>query len=205
MPGFYILMRGNSRAEMAFIPRKSGSDHVTFFKGEALLPAPVYFRKHLGAVLYDHVSGGDPYLQLYHQRFFNELLLLGYTGFMAVPAILQARTTTTDHACLVVTGRAGEEDVRKGEIIDLGPIVPGGPSKIVKRGIFFDEDTWDGSDFFLLKDKTFVIVTERVKEVIERLQLTNVKVVPVEEVEVSIFNLCLKNPELREYYMAQLR
>lgn len=204
MPGFYLLDHGNSHAEMIFIPRETSMDHFSFLKGELSLPAPLYFKQHLGAVLYDHVVGGDPALHIYHRRFFEALQLAGITGFVAIPAILQSRTTTKDYACLVVTGRAGEEDVRTGKIIDLGPIAPGAPSKIVKQGIYFDEAGWDGSDIFLLKDKKHVIVTERVRDIVLALALSNVKVVPLEEVEVSIFNLTMKDKSLREFYMQKL-
>lgn len=204
MPGFYLLDHGKAHAEMTFIPRELRPDYGSFLKGEAALPAPVYFKQHLGAVLYDHVDGGDPSLHIYHRRFFEALHQQGITGFEAVPAILQSRTSTTAYACLVVKGRAGEEDVRKGKIIDAGPIVPGAPSKIVKRGVYFDEGSWDGSDIFLLKDKGHVIVTEKVRNIVLELGLSNVKVVPLEEVEVSIFSLTLRDKELRAYYMQQL-
>lgn len=204
MPGFYLLDHGNSHAEMIFISRATGVDYFSFLKGELSLPAPVYFKQHLGAVLYDHVVGGDPALHIYHRRFFDALHHAGITGFVAVPAILQSHTTTKEYACLVVTGRAGEEDLRTGKIIDLGPIAPGAPSKIVKRGVFFDEATWDGADMFLLKDKRHVIVTEKVKDIVVELGLSNVRVVPLEEVEVSIFNLTGRDKALREYYMEKL-
>ena len=40
-------------------------------------------------------------------------------------------------------------------------------------GIFFDESTWDGSDFFVPEGTAMVCVTARVKEALEKSDLQN--------------------------------
>jgi len=49
-----------------------------------------------------------------------------------------------------------------------------------KNGLLVDEDTWDGNDFFKIEGWQKIIVTERVKELIESERLSNCLLVPVE-------------------------
>ncbi|MEW6620623.1 MAG: hypothetical protein AB1422_15020 [bacterium] len=50
-----------------------------------------------------------------------------------------------------------------------------------KYGILVDEKRWNGSDFFRLKDCNYGLVSERVKEVVEKHKLSNIEFTPSNE------------------------
>lgn len=71
-----------------------------------------------------------------------------------------------------------------------GPIVEGWPTEKVvtpsilpaQRGRFFSLDTWDGSDFFIPDNSAWLIVIEKVKDIIEQYKLTNISLTKLSEV-----------------------
>ncbi len=85
-----------------------------------------------------------------------------------------------------VTGRAGSRDLRRGEIIDKPPIVPGGKPYQVLRGLYFEGDYWDGQDFCLMGSTLTIIVTERVVRLFKRHRIRNVEFIRLPEVEVDV-------------------
>jgi len=85
-----------------------------------------------------------------------------------------------------VTGRAGSQDLRRGEIIDKPPIVPGGNPYQVLRGLYFEGDYWDGQDFCLMGSTLTIIVTERVVRLFKRHRIRNVEFIRLPEVEVDV-------------------
>jgi hypothetical protein len=54
-------------------------------------------------------------------------------------------------------------------------------------GIIIDENSWDGSDFFMMEVYGYVFVTERVKKVIEEHKLTGVELTPSTELRYGDF------------------
>jgi len=86
---------------------------------------------------------------------------------------------------LVVTGSAGRAHPDSGinlkfhcQYCGLTRYTP------IKKGvgIIVDETQWDGSDFFtIIEYRKFVLVTEKVKKIIEENNLKGVRVVPVSE------------------------
>jgi hypothetical protein len=173
-------------------------------RGEANVETPIHLVKGPGSKLYNAVHC-DVGVQLFHNRFFDILSKAGVTGFDSLPAAITIKgQTINDYSCLIVTGRAYGIDYHKGEVIDKGPIVPGGSSIIVKKGLYFNETSWDGSDFFLLDDTLLLMVTEKVKEVIQEHKLTNIKLTDSEEVEDDIHHLSVRRPELLQFYHNQL-
>jgi len=70
--------------------------------------------------------------------------------------------------------------------------VPGGTSTIVKKGIYFDERSWDSSDIFLLEGKLHLFITQKVKNIIDRLGLTNVIITDTVDREMDIHHLTVR-------------
>jgi len=54
-----------------------------------------------------------------------------------------------------------------------------------ENGIIFDEKEWDGSDFFEVDGWGVILITERVKDFIEKHGLTNVIIIPLNEFKVD--------------------
>jgi hypothetical protein len=59
----------------------------------------------------------------------------------------------------------------------------GGPQFVKRIGLYFTPGSWDGNDFFTPKNTMQVFVTKKVKELIDRNQLTNFRIDPITEVE----------------------
>lgn len=182
------------------------TDPYKFMRGEQEVQTPVLVNRSGGHKLYDVIHGSAVGVLLFHNRFFKALRAERVTGFDSLPASIMVRDKTVDdYSFLVVKGRAYGIDDYKGEVIDKGPIVPGGASVVVKRGLYFDEGTWDGSDIFLLDETLFIIVTEKVMNIIKNLAITNLTCTDTEMVESDIHHNALDRPELLQYYMGQLK
>lgn len=180
-------------------------DTYQFMRGELPMETPIPFPRNMGHRLYDAVHC-DVGVQLFHNRFFDAMRREGVTGFDSLPATITMKDKEIhDYRCLIVKGRAYNIDYDRGEIIDKGPMVPGGISKIVKKGLYFDESTWDGSDFFLLDKTLHLIVTEKVKDIVEKMNLTNILFTDTVDVEDDIHHLSVDNPERLQYYKDQLK
>jgi hypothetical protein len=63
--------------------------------------------------------------------------------------------------------------------VDQGPDVP------MIRGLYFDADTWDGTDLFLLGDTAFRIVTARVADAVRAAKLRNIRLTRLADVEIA--------------------
>lgn len=60
------------------------------------------------------------------------------------------------------------------------------------------------SDFFVLDNKAYIIVTEKVRQIFLDLKVTNVEITPIEEYQVDIETLSIGKPELYKYFMEKL-
>ncbi|MFL5348308.1 MAG: hypothetical protein ACJ8AT_26230 [Hyalangium sp.] len=82
---------------------------------------------------------------------------------------------------LAVTGRCGNIDWAQG--IEVPRIFPAGIFPVWK-GLFFDPDSWDGSDFFIPGERVgYVLVVEEVKKAFERAKIKNVSFTPLDQFE----------------------
>ncbi len=85
---------------------------------------------------------------------------------------------------LAIAGAACEADYNRSTVIAKPPPTPRGRSYDVYRGLFFDEDKWDGSDMFWVGGVR--VVVKKVKEVFEQSGIKNVCFTPLIEREVRV-------------------
>ena len=85
---------------------------------------------------------------------------------------------------LAVTGAACEADYSRSAVVSKPPPTPRGRSYDVFRGLYFDEDQWDGSDMFWVGGVR--VVVERVKEIFVRYNVRNVRFTPLAEREIRV-------------------
>ena len=83
-----------------------------------------------------------------------------------------------------VLGRCGQIDYSKSEII-YKQMFEWSPLKKHYKGEHFDLDQWDGSDFFVPKGTSETIVTSKVADVLEKNKITNLRLTPLSDVEIS--------------------
>lgn len=84
-----------------------------------------------------------------------------------------------------VTSIISEIDYSRSKIVAKPDIIPGKPN-IIKMGIYFDENRWDGSDFF---NAMGVLVTSRVVRALQKLRpkAKNWEVIPAKVYEWSLY------------------
>ena len=128
------------------------------------------------------VGGGAPgiiFISKQVQRFLEEYKL---TGWSTYPILLYDQTGKVCHGFtgLSITGRCGPIDEERGEMV---PGQAPNTSTPYFRGIFFDESTWDGSDFFTPQDGGGTFVTEAVKRAFEENGITDFDFTPLTESE----------------------
>ena len=89
--------------------------------------------------------GGSPALVIVSPEFCQALTDAGCTGWSTFAVVVLGehddRVVTAEHRGLVVLGRCGRIDY------DRSTPIPG--SRTGRRGLFFDIDSWDGSDLFV--------------------------------------------------------
>jgi len=85
---------------------------------------------------------------------------------------------------LAILGRGGGRDRTKSPIIDKPAPVPGGKPYRAYRGLFFDEDHWDGSDLFFVDG--FIVVTQPAHDYFVRSKVSNIRLTPISEVEIDV-------------------
>jgi hypothetical protein len=111
-----------------------------------------------------------------------------FTGWEVVPVELRdkAGDLMPTYYYLCVRGRSGPIDDHRS--VKMDAIYPGGvfPAWV---GLFFDEGTWDGSDFFVPEGTTFIVVVERLKRALEKAKVRNVRFKPLDQVQNRSLNL----------------
>jgi len=103
------------------------------------------------------------------------------TGWSTYPIALhnKAGKLCPGYAGLSITGRCGPIDQQGGKV------VPGqrqGKKFVLRAGLYFDEATWGGSDFFCpAGENTYMFVTDRVKSVFEQHSIEGFEFPPLTE------------------------
>lgn len=135
----------------------------------------------------------------------------GFTGFEARPVTIErieyvSRKRTREMVIpalweLLIKGKGGdaapESGIRViGEIEDTGILL----YSSFRNGIIVDEANWDGADFFTVNGyPRFILVTERVKQLIMDRRLTNCALIPSHKLE---WGSGIRPEEFREQHRA---
>jgi hypothetical protein len=146
--------------------------------GEWRPAEPIGFEYHLGRTPKDLIGTSTAsHRHLLSDRIIRTLSANKFTGWSTYPI----RVTGKDgrqiegYHGFAVTGRSGPPDrsrSQKTEKFKEGSFVE-------IRGLFFDENTWDGSDIFLCGPH--VCVTQVVYEAVTALRPTNIEFTPLDE------------------------
>ena len=119
---------------------------------------------------------------LLNSRAIGVLRRAGLSGWSVQQCKLHDKQgTTLTFGFLQVIGRCGPIQDERSAVLDR--IYPGGVFP-VRRGLYFEAGTWDGSDVFMpAGDVGWILVTARVKEAFETAGISNVAFVPLDDVE----------------------
>lgn len=165
-----------------FANLEKGTPHRELLRGEWVPESPLEASWSMGKAEPPDIAWGQStdwlYLSPRVQQLFSKNNLTGWTTY---PIVLhnKAGVVCTGYAGLSIVGRCGPID-RQG-----GQLAPGesAESKFALRvGLYFDETTWDGSDFFCpAGNNSYMFATEKVKNVFEQHDIGGFEFTPLTE------------------------
>ena len=170
-----------------------GDDRLTFeqvkeFGSGAPLPQePIRLRGYMGRQVMDVLWTGSLWFCV-SSRVIELLSEHGITGWSTFPVEVydhQGEPLPGYHG-FAITGPTCRRDKSRSQIVAKPPPVPQGEGFDVYRGLYFDENQWDGSDFFWVDRSGGRVVTERVYRLFKRNKISNVRFVPLPEVEIDV-------------------
>jgi len=140
---------------------------------------PVFVR-HMGARVYDVIPSSYPGIYLISRKFVNVLETNNFTGWKTYSARVYDKENkrVKDYYGFRICGKCGPhiESMSKDVMVEFpAGEFPG------KKGLFFDPKTYDGSDIFLLKKSTHIIMHYKVKNALEKANITNAEFVNITE------------------------
>ena len=164
-------------------------DQYALIRREYIPTEPIIYEYHSGGEPRDLIGTTLPPLKLLSNRVFDLFQENQFTGWATYPIDLYSKKNEriTGYQGFSVPGRCGKIDESLSKREWRGPAVPGGARYKVWVGVYFDLNTWDGSDIFVPASSGLVIVTERVKTAIEKAKLKNISFERLTEIEQLMF------------------
>lgn len=197
-PGLRALAKGDGKQAHHIIPTQNFDRDAPFLDAGVHVPKDYVGPRHLfglsllhgdyspGAPLRaEQDSDGEPgdvvwagvMLRLLSPRFVQVLEASKATGWTTWPVEIRTRRdgTLRHYRGLTVLGRC-ENLYFAGDPVDVGRRVK------KRKGLAFDRATWDGSDVFCDERKGLILVTERLKNEMEKAKLTNVSFEDIDDI-----------------------
>lgn len=84
---------------------------------------------------------------------------------------------------LSITGRCGAIDNSRSIETLMPPLMPNAPKRLTHLGIYFDENTHDGTDLFCPEGTSYIFTNDRIKNLFEKYEITNCYFRPQSEIE----------------------
>ena len=154
-------------------------DACALFQGKFQPVKPVTLKAAMGGQATDFLWSRLPPLVCVSERVIALLNKYKFSGWSTYPVKVYDRKNNylDGYYGFAVTSSVGEDkkdiDISRSQIVTKPPIVPGGKSYMVYKGLYFDESKWDGSDIFRLIG--YIIVTSQVREMFKKEKITNVR------------------------------
>lgn len=186
---FYIFQDKDTRGAYHVVRsmQQSQFDDYKLFRGELEISSPIKFSYLMGKNLYDLVGMGYAIIHLLSNRVTNVLKEHQITGWKTYPIIMYDRKggEIKDYSIFSITGRCGSIDFSRSEKFIKDPYVPGGGRAELLKGLYFDLNSWDGSDIFTAEGGTaFTFVTKKVRNLLVKYKATNILMTKLPEFEI---------------------
>ena len=182
-PGFkhlFYMSSSSSRQEFLLHLDEPYTDHEQEIKRGLMRPqGPVTAHWFLGGKKPRDVIWAPVGPALLTDRVVEALRNDGLTGWSTYPVDVYGpkKELVGRYHMLVIEGRSGPIDWRRSEVIQVQ--MPGGIFPHLK-GMYFEETTWDGADFFW-PENFGVVVTEDVVNTFKKLKALHIAFQPVTE------------------------
>lgn len=155
--------------------------------GRLKLDQPLSLGAYMGGEATDFLWSGFVSLVCISSRVAELLTENKVIGWTTYPVEVHNRkgVLLPDYYGFAVTGSECERDRSRSEIIDKPPPTPMGKGYQVYKGLYFYEQQWDGSDMFWIHNSG-IVVTKRVCDLLKKNNISNVRLVPLTEVEIDV-------------------
>lgn len=185
---FFSIVSGGEPGQLVVTPTDS-ADPTAVLGGDLEIVVPRVYRREMGTKPMDFMRASDLTV-LIRDRVVSLLADQQITGWRTYPveAYGVGDRALPDYHGLVVTGRAMIDDERSERRI-LPPPVPEGQPHEAWMGLYFEPQSWDGSDLFLLTGSQAIVATARVKEVLEAAAVSDVAFESLPDIENYLLTL----------------
>lgn len=123
-----------------------------------------------GRILDEVVWTDDVAVVLMSPRLVDGFKAESFSGWSTYQARVEANRKSHVYFGLSITGRCGPIDDNRGEWVNKDDE----PGRF-RRGLFFDVQSWDGSDFFIPAGTLYICITQRVRDYLETASAKNIK------------------------------
>ena len=156
-------------------------------KGELKLDEPLRLGAYQGGQITDFLWSGLVPIVCISQRVVDLLCEQDITGWATYPVEVHDRqgALLPGYHGFAVIGAECRRDRSRSEIITKRRPTPQGREYQAYKGLYFQEDQWDGSDIFWIRH-TGIIVVERVYKLFRSAKITNVTFMRLTEVEIDV-------------------
>ena len=163
----------------------SGSDWRALATGKAVPSQALQLRGYSGAAPADFIWTGAIPLLCVSERvtaILREHDVKGW-GTYDVAIVDRKKQPLAGYCGFSVLSSAGNLDFSSSQIVTRPPVIPTAQPMDIYVGFTFDLEKWDGSDIFYVGG--FMVVTDRVKNIFKRSRITNVRLTPILDVQLS--------------------
>ncbi len=170
------------------------SDWVTndvawkIFKGQYTLSEPLKFDVYQGGGVYDFLWSTMVALVCVSSRVIDLLMESNISGWSTYPVEIYdgQGNIISGYSGLAITGAEYTRDRSRSVVITKPAPTPTGMPYKVYKGLYFDEQNWDGKDFFLVRSN-LKIVTQNVYNLFKKNKVANVRFISLRDVELDVF------------------
>ena len=160
--------RLDSRFFRGRVPDGVNPDALLF--GEAEPAGILTLERSEDRVLDEVVWTDDVAVVLMSPRLIDGFKAQSFSGWRTYPAHVEANAKGHAYFGLSITGRCGRIDHNQGEWLNRDDE----PGRFL-RGLFFDVQSWDGSDFFVPEGTLYICTRRRVRDYLEAASVKNIK------------------------------
>jgi hypothetical protein len=170
-PDFYVISDKFTRGALNLIPILN-ADFYKVFRGEFMPEKVVEFIPNCGSRTYDFLNAGYAGLHLVSKKIIQLFRTNDLNGWLEKPVRIKGYEDF-EYYLFMVTGRCSAINFEKSQTFIKAPFAPTGKPVEVKRGLYFDIRSWDGSDVFTPENSMFTFVTEKAAKLLSDNKVTN--------------------------------
>lgn len=126
----------------------------------------------------------------FHESLLEKFEKSGITGWKTYPVEIirkgKDKEKLNGYHILTVYGRCGDMDEDRSSVVQK--IYPYGKGNELK-GVYFENDEWDGNDFFMINNGGYIFITNKVKELLIKENIKYADFIPLTEMTYEGKNL----------------